>query len=74
MNKRVLTILLTAFVIAALCSYLVYRLVGNRLVASTQKFTQVVVARQDVPLGSILRDVDLGDREHFRRITQKVRS
>jgi pilus assembly protein CpaB len=59
MNKRVLTILFTAFVIAALCSFLVYRLVANRLVAPAQKSTQVVVAKQDVPLGSVLRDVDL---------------
>jgi pilus assembly protein CpaB len=60
MNKRVLTILLTAFVIAALCSYLVYRIVGNHLLANTQKSTQVIVASQDVPLGSVLRDIDLG--------------
>ena len=59
MNKRVLTILLTAFVIAAACSYVVYRVVGNRLLASAQKSTQVVVASQDVPLGSVLRDIDL---------------
>ncbi|HEY4382662.1 MAG TPA: Flp pilus assembly protein CpaB [Acidobacteriaceae bacterium] len=63
MNKRVLTILLTAFVIAAGCSYLVYRIVGNRILTGSQKTTQVVVASQDVPLGSILRDVDLGTVE-----------
>jgi pilus assembly protein CpaB len=60
MNKRVLTILLTAFVIAAACSYVVYRVVGNRLLAGAQKSTQVVVANNDVQLGSVLRDVDLG--------------
>jgi len=60
MNKRVLTILLTAFVFAALSSYVIYRIVGSHLVASTQKSTQVVVAKQDVPLGNVLRDIDLG--------------
>ncbi len=60
MNKRVLTILLTAFVIAAACSYVVYRVVGNRLLAGAQKSTQVIVANNDVQLGSVLRDVDLG--------------
>jgi len=60
MNKRVLTILLTAFVIAAACSYVVYRVVGNRLLAGAQKTTQVIVANNDVQLGSVLRDVDLG--------------
>lgn len=59
MNKRVLTILLTAFVIAAACSYLVYRAVANRLMVGAPKATQVIVASQDVSLGSILRDVDL---------------
>ena len=63
MNRRVLTILLTAFVVAAACSYLVYKLVGNRLLATSQKATTVVVASQDVQLGSVLRDVDLGTAE-----------
>ena len=63
MNKRVLTILLTAFVIAAACSYLVYRIVGNRLLLVSQKATPIIVANQDVKLGSVLRDVDLGTAE-----------
>jgi pilus assembly protein CpaB len=63
MNKRVLTILLTAFVTAAACSYLVYRIVGNRLLSVSQKATPIIVANQDVKLGSVLRDVDLGTAE-----------
>src|ERR1035441_5605641 len=63
MNKRVLTILLTAFVIAAACSYLVFRSVGNRLLLVSQKATPIIVANQDVKLGSVLRDVDLGTAE-----------
>ena len=63
MNKRVLTILLTAFVIAAACSYFVYRIVDNRLLSVSQKATPIIVANQDVKLGSVLRDVDLGTAE-----------
>jgi pilus assembly protein CpaB len=64
MNKRVLTILLTAFLVAAVCSYLVYRVVGNRLMANSKTATTpVIVANQDVQLGSVLRDADLGTAE-----------
>jgi pilus assembly protein CpaB len=63
MNKRVLTILLSAFLVAAACSYLVYRVVGNRLMATTRHTTRVIVAATDIQLGSVLRDVDLGTSE-----------
>jgi len=56
-------ILLSAFAIAALCSYAVYRLVGNRLTGAQSKTTQVVVAAADIKLGSVLRDADLGVAE-----------
>jgi len=49
----------SAFVVAALCSYLVYRVVGNRLGAVHQKTTRVIVAVKDVKLGSVLTDADL---------------
>jgi pilus assembly protein CpaB len=60
MNKRVQVILLSAFAIAALCSYVVYRLVGTRLAASHTRTTRVVVAAKDVKLGTVLKDTDLG--------------
>jgi pilus assembly protein CpaB len=63
MNKRVLTILLTAFVIAAGCSYLVYRAINTRLAAGAQKTTPIVVASRDVQLGSVLSDSDLATAE-----------
>lgn len=63
MNKRVLVILLSAFVIATACSYLVYRVVGRRLLATQRKTTSVVVAATDIKLGSVLRDVDLTTSE-----------
>jgi pilus assembly protein CpaB len=55
MNQRVLTILLSAFVVAAGCAYLVFRVVGNRLgVAHQAATTRVVAAAGDIKLGTIL--------------------
>jgi pilus assembly protein CpaB len=59
MNRRLVTVLFSAFVIAALCSYLVYRVIGNRLGAVQPKATRLIVAASDIKLGSLLRDVDL---------------
>jgi pilus assembly protein CpaB len=63
MNKRVLVILLSAFTIAAVCSYLVYRVAGRRLMASQVNSTRVVVAATDIKLGTVLRDIDLSTTE-----------
>jgi pilus assembly protein CpaB len=59
MNRRRLNILLIAFVIAAGCSYIVFRLVGSRMSATRQTTTHVVAAATDIKLGSVLRDSDL---------------
>lgn len=59
MNRRLLGILLTAFVIAAACSYLVYRVVGNKLMTAQPKSTRVVVAALDIKLGTLLHSSDL---------------
>src|SRR5215467_962042 len=59
MNRRLLNILLIAFVIAAGCSYIVFRLVGNRLSGTHQTTTHIIAAAQDVKLGAVLRDADL---------------
>lgn len=63
MTRRLVTILLTAFVIAGLCSYLVVRLVGNRMTAPVVKTTTVIAAANDLPLGSIITAHDLGTTE-----------
>ena len=63
MNKRVQLILFSAFVIAALCSYVVYRVVGTRIAATHRQTTRVVVAAKDIKLGSVLKDTDLGTAE-----------
>jgi pilus assembly protein CpaB len=58
MNRRLLNILLIAFVIAAGCSYIVFRLVGN-LLGTRQTSTHVIAAATDIKLGTVLRDADL---------------
>jgi pilus assembly protein CpaB len=60
MNRRLLTILLIAFVIAGFCAFLVYRLVGVRMAASKpMSTTQVIAAAKDIPLGAVLTKDDL---------------
>jgi pilus assembly protein CpaB len=60
MNRRLVTILLSAFVIAALCAVLVYRLVGMRIAASKPTpSTRVVAAANDIKIGTVLAATDL---------------
>ena len=50
---------MSAFFVAALCSYVVYRMVGRNLGRVQASTTKVVVANRDVKLGSILKDADV---------------
>jgi pilus assembly protein CpaB len=59
MNRRVMTILLSAFLIAAICSFLVYRLVLNHVAAAHQPATRVIAASADIKLGTVLSADDL---------------
>jgi pilus assembly protein CpaB len=60
MNRRLVTILLAAFVVAALCSVLVYRLVGMRIAAAKPlPSTRVVAAATDIKIGTVLSAPDL---------------
>lgn len=60
MNRRLLTILLVAFLVAGLCAWLVVRLVGARVAASKPIATvRVVAAAKDIPLGAVLTQADL---------------
>ena len=60
MNRRLLTTLSIAFVIAAICGFLVYRMVGTHLTAvRTVRTTRVVAAAKDIKLGTILTPDDL---------------
>jgi pilus assembly protein CpaB len=60
MNRRVLTILVCAFVVAASCALLVFRIVGNRMGAGHPvNAVRVVAAARDIKLGTILKAEDL---------------
>ncbi|HLY40851.1 MAG TPA: Flp pilus assembly protein CpaB [Terracidiphilus sp.] len=60
MNRRLLIILLIAFVIAAFSTFIVVRLVGTRLAASkVQASTRLVAAAKDIPVGTVLAPADL---------------
>jgi pilus assembly protein CpaB len=72
MNKRVLVILLSAFVVATACSYLVYRIVGKRMMTVQHSTTHVIVAAKDIKLGTVLRDTDLGTSEMLGTVPKGV--
>ena len=60
MNRRLVTILLVAALIAGACTWVVYRLVSVRILASKPvSTTQVVAAAKDIPLGAVLTTADL---------------
>jgi pilus assembly protein CpaB len=60
MNRRLLTILLISFVIAGACAFLVYKIVGARMMAAKPVVTtNVVAAASDIKLGSVLTASDL---------------
>ena len=60
MNRRLTTILFFAFVIAALASYLVYRVAAKQFgAASRVQATTLIVAARDLELGTLIRDADL---------------
>lgn len=60
MNRRLITILLIAMVVAGLCTWLVVRLVGVRIATSKPvETTRVVAASKDIPLGAVLTSADL---------------
>jgi len=60
MNRRLLTILLVAFVIAGVCAFGVYRIVGNRINTQAQApTTSIVSAATDLKLGTVLSQADL---------------
>jgi|SRR5580658_494906 pilus assembly protein CpaB len=60
MNRRLVAILLAAFVIASACTYLIWRLLGNRMSASRQPATtRIVAAGGDIKLGTVLTQANL---------------
>jgi pilus assembly protein CpaB len=64
MNRRLLTILLSAFLTAAVASYVVYRIVGKEVnVRDRDRIQTVVVASRDLDLGVLIKADDLKTRE-----------
>jgi pilus assembly protein CpaB len=59
MNRRLSTILFAAFVVAAISSYLVYRIAGRQMHPAQAPTTVIVVAAQDLPIGTLIKDGDL---------------
>jgi pilus assembly protein CpaB len=60
MNRRLLSILLLAFVIASACGFLVWRLISSRLSAARPAATtRVVAAATDIQLGAVLNAANL---------------
>ena len=60
MNRRLATILLVAFLIASGCTFLVYRVVGNRAQqAKPIVTTPVVAAATDIKIGTVLTAANL---------------
>ena len=64
MNRKLLTVLVLAFVLAGGCSWLVYRIVGARINGVHRAATtRVVSAAADIPLGSVLAASNLSTTE-----------
>jgi len=59
MRQRVVTILLAALIIAAIASYIVYRMVRVRVAHGPAQISRVVVAARNLEIGALLRDSDL---------------
>lgn len=59
MSKRMLPILLIAFLAAAACSWVVYKALASRVVPTQMAGTRIITAAVDLKLGSVLRAVDL---------------
>ena len=60
MSKRLISVLIFAFVVSAGATVLVYRLVASRVRADAKQPTaQVMVAARNLPVGTMIADVDL---------------
>jgi len=60
MNRRLLAILLAAFLIASVCTFLVYQMVNSRMSAVRPvAATSIVGAKTDIKLGTVLSASDL---------------
>lgn len=64
MNRRLSTILFLAFVVAAISSYLVYRIAGRQMHPVAQPATtHIIVPAHDLQVGMIIKDSDVSTGE-----------
>ena len=71
MNRRLLTILVVAFLIASGCTFLVYRVIGTRATAAKPIVTTAVVAAAtDIKIGTLLTAANLTTIEAERRTSE----
>ncbi len=64
MNRRLITVLLCAFLLAGGCSFLVYRMIGARVSGGRRAATtRVISAAADIKLGTILTAANLATTE-----------
>jgi pilus assembly protein CpaB len=63
---------MTALIISAGCSYFVYRLVQARVVTSVPKGTRVIVAANDIKIGTILKASDLTGSDIYGTVPKGV--
>ena len=63
MNRRLSTILFAAFVVAAISSYLVYRIAGKQMHPTQTPTTAIIVAARDLEIGEVIKDADLAKAE-----------
>src|SRR5574341_1911082 len=60
MSKRLISVLIFAFIVSAGASLLLYRLVSSRMSANaTQPTTEVMVAARSLPVGTLISDLDV---------------
>ena len=60
MNRRLVAILFAAFIIAAGCTYMIWRLLGTQMSASkAPTSTQVIAAVTDIKLGTVLTQANI---------------
>jgi pilus assembly protein CpaB len=59
MNRRVSTILFVAFVVAAIASYLVYRIAGAQRRPIGPTTAKIIVPARDLEIGTLIKDTDL---------------
>jgi pilus assembly protein CpaB len=60
MNRRLMTIIVTALAVATAASYLVYQIVKTRMIANgTPVANRIVVAAKDLQTGTLVREADL---------------